>query len=239
MTFRVTISTRTALVLMVLALLAVPATATATHIFGDVSDTNVHAAGIEWVKDAGVTVGCTATEYCPGDPVTRAQMGTFMYRLSGNDPATPPSVNADLVDGFHASHLLRVVFDQTDNAPDRDEDAVSAVIAVPQDGFLIMSGGMDAIGDTLDAYGCRLMVDGTEVTGTERLSVVHFAGSGHTFNGSENCSTTGVEPVTAGLHTVALNIFGRDTVFFEGASVWALYVPFSGTPFIIPPVPLP
>ena len=231
MTFRVTISTRTALVALVMAVLAIPATATATHLFGDVSDTNVHAEGIQFMKDSGVSIGCEdGTVYCPDDPVTRAQMGTFMYRLSGNDPATPPSVNADLVDGLHASQLLRVVFDQTTDAPNQEGDLVSAVIDVPRDGFLIMSGGVDSGGTTVDGFDCRLTVDGTPVTGTIRSSIVHAAGATHTFNSQENCSTTGVEPVTAGTHTVAFNIFGRDTVLFDGASVWALYVPFSGTP---------
>ncbi len=103
---RITISTRTALVLLVLAVLAIPATAFATHIFADVSDSSVHAEGIEFMKDSGVSVGCQdGTVYCPDDPVTRAQMGTFMYRLSGNDPATAPSVNADRVDGLDAEDL--------------------------------------------------------------------------------------------------------------------------------------
>ncbi len=101
MTFRITISTRTALVLLVLAVLAIPATAYATHVFADVSDSSVHAEGIEFMKDSGVSIGCQdGTVYCPHDFVTRAQMGTFMYRLSGNDPATAPSVVASGLDGL-------------------------------------------------------------------------------------------------------------------------------------------
>ncbi len=100
MTFKVTISTRAALVLLVLAVLAIPATALATHVFLDVSDQSVHFPGIQFMKNSGVSVGCQdGSVYCPDDFVTRAQMGTFMYRLSGNDPATDPSVNADAVDG--------------------------------------------------------------------------------------------------------------------------------------------
>ena len=54
MTLEITISTRTALLLLVMAVLAIPTTATATHLFGDVSDTNVHAEGIEFMKTSGV-----------------------------------------------------------------------------------------------------------------------------------------------------------------------------------------
>lgn len=39
---------------------------------------------------AGVTSGCADHRYCPGDPVTRAQMATFLTRGLGLDPITPP-----------------------------------------------------------------------------------------------------------------------------------------------------
>lgn len=57
--------------------------------FGDVlaSDTLVCPA-VEWVRNRGVTLGCgDGTNYCPGDPVTRAQMAIFMKRLGV--PLTP------------------------------------------------------------------------------------------------------------------------------------------------------
>jgi hypothetical protein len=44
---------------------------------------------IEWVFNAGITSGCSAERYCPNDPVTRAQMATFLARalhLSGPAP---------------------------------------------------------------------------------------------------------------------------------------------------------
>ncbi len=106
MTFKVTISTRTALVLLVLAVLAIPVTAYATHLFADVEDSHPHAEGIQFVHDSGVSIGCQdGTVYCPDDFVTRAQMATFMYRLSGNDPATAASVNAGQLDGLDSSDL--------------------------------------------------------------------------------------------------------------------------------------
>jgi hypothetical protein len=36
---------------------------------------------IQKMKQLGVTDGCTATTYCPGDPVTRGQMAVFIIRL--------------------------------------------------------------------------------------------------------------------------------------------------------------
>ena len=35
---------------------------------------------IESVLHAGITAGCTATTYCPGDRVTRSQMSLFLGR---------------------------------------------------------------------------------------------------------------------------------------------------------------
>lgn len=91
--------------LTVIALVAVPAVAGATHVFDDVADGSSHAAGIEYVDATGITSGCETDLYCPGDEVTRAQMGTFLYRASGNDPATPPSVNAAELEGNSAAEV--------------------------------------------------------------------------------------------------------------------------------------
>lgn len=80
--------------------------ALAAGTFDDVPSGHTHEAGIEYVADAGITQGCTPTTYCPADAVRRDQMATFLHRASGNDPSTPPSVNADKVDGLHAHQLL-------------------------------------------------------------------------------------------------------------------------------------
>lgn len=38
---------------------------------------------VEALKASGVTSGCTATTFCPNDPVTRAQMAAFLARALG------------------------------------------------------------------------------------------------------------------------------------------------------------
>jgi hypothetical protein len=80
--------------------------ALAANRFGDVSSGHTHAAGIGWVADAGITLGCgDGSDYCPNDEVSRDQMATFMHRLSGNAPGTAPSVNAATVQGKTARDL--------------------------------------------------------------------------------------------------------------------------------------
>lgn len=75
---------------VVLALL-VPVAAIAGGRFGDVQGGSTHAPGIGWVADHEITLGCNpaGTLYCPNEPVSRAQMATFMRRLAD---ATSPGI---------------------------------------------------------------------------------------------------------------------------------------------------
>jgi hypothetical protein len=36
---------------------------------------------VEWLKNRGITLGCSLTAYCPGDAVSRLAMAAFMNRL--------------------------------------------------------------------------------------------------------------------------------------------------------------
>lgn len=103
---------RLAIVLATVGLLSIAAVALADHGFTDVPEGFTHEAGIEYVAEAGITQGCTEDEYCPNDPLTRGQMGTFLYRSSGNDPDTAPSVNAAELDGQGPSAYTTTVFSE-------------------------------------------------------------------------------------------------------------------------------
>jgi hypothetical protein len=92
-------SRRSLLIIAVVALLAIPTTAIADHLFDDVSHGSTHEAGIAYVKDTGITQGCTVDLFCPTDNLTRQQMATFIHRQSGHAPGTPPSVNAASIAG--------------------------------------------------------------------------------------------------------------------------------------------
>ena len=43
---------------------------------------------MSWLFAEGITTGTSATEFSPGDPVTRGQMATFLYRYQGSPPVT-------------------------------------------------------------------------------------------------------------------------------------------------------
>jgi hypothetical protein len=66
-------------------LTAVPAAA-----FPDVPYGAYYRDAVQWLVDAGITTGVGNTgEFRPDDPVTRAQMATFLWRLRDRPPAPP------------------------------------------------------------------------------------------------------------------------------------------------------
>jgi hypothetical protein len=75
-------SIRAAFVVLLFAV-AVPAFGQACAGFTDVSAGHPFCQNVEWLKNRGVTTGCTsATLFCPNDPVSRLQMALFMNRLA-------------------------------------------------------------------------------------------------------------------------------------------------------------
>lgn len=73
--------------------------------FTDVLPGDVHDPGISCLAEPAVTSGSTAQEDCPNEPVTRAQMGTFMHRLSGNAGGIAPSVDAATLQGLSVEQI--------------------------------------------------------------------------------------------------------------------------------------
>jgi hypothetical protein len=101
-------TTRRAIAGSILAAAALVASAGVAHAafgFDDVNEGDTHAAGIQWLVDNAITGGCDADSYCPQQPVTRAQMATFMHRLAG--VAAAPSVNAETLQGIGPAQLVQ------------------------------------------------------------------------------------------------------------------------------------
>lgn len=185
----------TAVVAAVVAALSTMAALAASDRFNDVASGHPHEEGIGFVADAGVSIGCTSDggSYCPDDEVTRDQMGTFMHRLSGNDPATPPSVNAAALDGMSASDL--------------------------QDGLDALESRLDALEaenaelQALLADVTREQVDGNDTLLLEgmNLQLVNGEGETDTTNGLGNLivgyngpTTVGFDPDRDGSHSVVI-----------------------------------
>jgi hypothetical protein len=58
-----------------------------TPYFTDVPATHPYFKHIQKMRELGITTGCTATQYCPDDPVTRGQVGVFLIRARLGLPA--------------------------------------------------------------------------------------------------------------------------------------------------------
>jgi hypothetical protein len=49
--------------------------------FDDVAASSAFCSSIAFIRNRGVTLGCSSTSYCPSDPVTRLALSAFMTRL--------------------------------------------------------------------------------------------------------------------------------------------------------------
>lgn len=84
---------KAALLALVALVLMTPAMASGGDRFTD-DNGSVHEADIEWLAASGITKGCTPTQFCPDDLVTRGQMAAFMRR------ALVPAADTTLPDAF-------------------------------------------------------------------------------------------------------------------------------------------
>jgi hypothetical protein len=75
--------------------------------FTDVDDASPFCPNVEWLKNRAITVGCTASTYCPADAVTRIAMAAFLRRLG--DALTPLHAKAEAVGGVLDIDLAPVV----------------------------------------------------------------------------------------------------------------------------------
>ena len=73
---------------------------------------SVHETAINAIAEMGITNGCSAdgTLYCPAQPVTRAQMASFLARALGLPVPEDPSVGAftDIADNLHRADIRAI-----------------------------------------------------------------------------------------------------------------------------------
>ncbi len=79
---------------------------TAVDFFTD-DETNKHEGNINRVAAAGITVGCSATRFCPDGLVTRGQMATFLSRAYGL-PAAGTDFFSDDEANKHEANINRI-----------------------------------------------------------------------------------------------------------------------------------
>ena len=62
-----------------------------TGVFPDVSCSSPFARWIETLAAEGITAGCGGGNFCPGNPVTRAQMAVFLLKVEHGSGYVPPA----------------------------------------------------------------------------------------------------------------------------------------------------
>jgi hypothetical protein len=83
--------------------------------FTDVDTSSAFCKNVEWIKNRGVTTGCTsATLYCPTQSVSRLQMAAFMNRLG--TALTPILLRTELASGAQNLDQTPVVCATSDQA---------------------------------------------------------------------------------------------------------------------------
>jgi hypothetical protein len=75
--------------------------------FTDVIAGTFYAEAVAWLAEAKITTGTSPTTYSPGDPVTRAQMATFLWRYSGEPE--PLSLDSNFTDVIAGSFYEKAV----------------------------------------------------------------------------------------------------------------------------------
>lgn len=65
--------------------------------YTDVSSASAFCANVQWIRNRGITQGCTATAYCPNDAVSRLAMAAFLNRLG--TALTPVQLAVDVAPG--------------------------------------------------------------------------------------------------------------------------------------------
>ena len=77
-----------------------PGVALASHTFTDVPTSSTFHNAIARVFGARITTGCSATLYCPKDPVSREQMAAFINRSAGRAAANTSQVMVPDTEAF-------------------------------------------------------------------------------------------------------------------------------------------
>ena len=81
-----------------------------THGFDDVPLSGWRNDAVYWMRSSGVTTGCSATEFCPDQEMTREQQITFLYRYAGEPSPGAPSPFSDVAAGRYYTNPVSWAF---------------------------------------------------------------------------------------------------------------------------------
>ena len=206
-------------------------------------------ANIDLIFNAGITKGCTPTEYCPNDFVNREQMASFLARTAGLG-ANPPianaktaqtAANANTVGGYSPSGLVRIAsasgptLGSAISLTAINKTDASVTMQAPGPGYILLIGTLtyDAFNNNCD---CEAQTDLVKASGPGGFSSpTQYTRVGQTANSATQAAVTisafDLAP-TSGTYTYTLvskKAGGTGAVRAFNSVLTALYVPFSGT----------
>ncbi len=206
-------------VALVVAVLTPVAVSAAGGTFTD-DDTSIFEADIEWLADAGVTLGCNPPandNFCPDSPVTRGQMAAFMHRLAVNqvvDAATAvQAADADLLSGLGFSAYTNHIWGNqlagvSSTMPDAmNRSWVEMEVGVDQKGAYLINASATIEDDTSTALAVFwIQVDNSTCSNTiENFdSVANGYAAIDLPPGMQSTALTGIALVTEGSHILTL-----------------------------------
>lgn len=233
---------RLALLALSVALLLPAGAVLASHQFSDVPTSHQFHNSIDAIADAGITTGCGGGKYCPNGLVTRGQMAAFLNRLGALTPGSAPKVNADRLDGKHASQLSRVAGMQTASPTvipvfSEIQHGSDLVITAPSAGFVLVNAAV-----TFNRGNCTSWCQASmRVVHAESGVSTVSASIGETETGvtgrwmNDTASVSYVFPVAAGANTFRILLDRTNDSDADGslsggtATATALFTPFGPT----------
>jgi hypothetical protein len=195
--------------------LAIPPVVFASHLFGDVPDSNTFHGDISALALAGITVGCGGGNFCPDGTLTRGQESAFVHRAAGR-------VGADDSFGMSVPPLTDVPVAALTIKTGLPPSTVAGA-----NGFLKIDGTVSLYETVADACDCfasvNVVVDGVEASPETFVYLDN--------NASYQLSTGAISamvPVTSGVKTVQLvvNEYVGNETLAAYASLTAMFVPF-------------
>ena len=81
-----------------------------SHGFLDVPPDGWQGNAVKWMRESGVTTGCSATEFCPHQEMTREQQITFLWRYAGEPSPGAPSPFSDVAAGRYYTNPVSWAF---------------------------------------------------------------------------------------------------------------------------------
>lgn len=203
---------------LVLAGALLPVAAHAGHLGFTDGPFGVHTNGVHFVSATGISTGCgNGSQYCPTDPVTRAQMATFLHRLSGTG-STPPTVNAQTLSGLTVAQLSSWSLTSSSN-PTTTTSASFTPLSGASMPVVIQAGHTGLIVSTFSAesacYGgsshcsVRILVDGVEAFPAQGTDFAFDSSDGGTETSASSeghAMTRSTGTLVAGTYTVSVEI---------------------------------